>query len=147
MAGRKNPHNGFFGNPPSVNFFTSHDEDETEHEKNSDEELEEKIRMHHSAVNDAHNNGVLSESLLSFKKMENRRKKAVSNNFVYLFFFCDAKSWLTALWVYIAKMNNKSKNVLLLLKKYSTTFETQEFVSIQFITHLIFRICWFRNFW
>jgi AMP deaminase len=59
MAGRKNPHNGFFGNPPSVNFFTSHDEDETEHEKNSDEELEEKIRMHHSAVNDAHNNGVL----------------------------------------------------------------------------------------
>uniref|UniRef100_A0A914YYZ2 Uncharacterized protein n=1 Tax=Panagrolaimus superbus TaxID=310955 RepID=A0A914YYZ2_9BILA len=58
MAGRKNPHNGFFGNPPSVNFFTSHDEEEEEHEKNSDEELEEKIRMHHSAVNEAHN-GVL----------------------------------------------------------------------------------------
>lgn len=60
MAGRKNPNNGFFGNPPSVNFFTSHDEpeEEPERDKNSDEELEEKIRMHTGE------NGILSESFL-----------------------------------------------------------------------------------
>lgn len=48
MSARKNPHNGCFGNPPSVNFFTSTEEepaDLSEQDKAAiDAELAEQAR-------------------------------------------------------------------------------------------------------
>lgn len=48
MAARKNPHNGCFGTPPSVNFFSSVDEDNSEAveiDKDAlEQELEEKMK-------------------------------------------------------------------------------------------------------
>lgn len=46
MAARKNPHNGCFGTPPSVNFFSSVDEDAVEVNNDAlEKELSEKIQL------------------------------------------------------------------------------------------------------
>lgn len=57
---------GKFGTPPSVNFFTSEDDDTSEanehkiEKNNSDEDLAERIRRHVSIQNDG-NSGILSK--------------------------------------------------------------------------------------
>lgn len=43
MAARKNPHNGCFGTPPSVNFFSSVDEDASETVEVDKDALEQEL--------------------------------------------------------------------------------------------------------
>jgi hypothetical protein len=43
MAARKNPHNGCFGTPPSVNFFSSVEDDTSEATETDKETLEREM--------------------------------------------------------------------------------------------------------
>jgi hypothetical protein len=68
MAARKNPHNGLFGTPPSVNFFTSIDEDisdpATDKDSSGDGELAEKMQAQHISARGEQ--GILSKCCYLF---------------------------------------------------------------------------------
>jgi hypothetical protein len=68
MAARKNPHNGCFGTPPSVNFFSSVDEDASESAELDKDALEKEMiekMQKHTVKGDQQPDGNLKQWTLS----------------------------------------------------------------------------------
>ena len=87
MAARKNPHNGCFGTPPSVNFFSSVDEDisETVDKDAQEKELSEKLKQ--NSVNGSEREGSVPSKVGSVERKREGTFTIFFNGFLIMYIF------------------------------------------------------------